>query len=159
MLAAHLPLTNHTFTREEELNQFIQERKLEAAAYAVAAKLLPSLAEHLPNGFELDRSDGTRGRLAQKAIALHQEARSAEFLRQELKVIEKVNCNYEDLVVAPEDIPLTENGRAQERLEIVDWLDPLCNWDSSAPTSEQRMARRVREFLMERQSVFEEAYC
>ena len=159
MLAAHLPLTNHTFAREEDLDQFIQQRKLEAAAYAVAARLLPSLAEYLPNGFELDRSDGTRGRLAQKAIALHQEARSAEFLRQELRVIRKVNRNYEDLVVAPEDIPLTENGRAQERLEIVDWLDPLCNWDSSAPTSEQRMVRRVREFLMERQSAFEEAYC
>ena len=159
MLAAHLPLTNHTFAREEDLDQFIQQRKLEAAAYAVAARLLPSLAKYLPNGFELDRSDETRARLAQKAISLHQEARSAEFLRQELRVIRKVNRNYEDLVVAPEDIPLSENARAQERLEIVDWLDPLCNWDSSAPTSEQRMARRVREFLMERQSVFEEVYC
>jgi len=159
MLAAHLPLTDHTFTREEELDQFIQERKLEAAAYAVAVKLLPSLAEYLPKGFELDRSDETRARLAQKAIALHQQARSAEFLRQELRVIEKVNRNYEDLVVAPEDIPLAQNARAQERLEIIDWLDPLCNWDSAAPTSEQRMARRVREFLMERQSAFEEGYC
>jgi hypothetical protein len=93
------------------------------------------------------------------AIALHQEARPAGFLRQELKAIKKVHCNYEDLVVAPEDIPLTENRRARERLEIVDWLDPLCNWDSAAPTAEQRMARRAREFLMEGQSLFEEAYC
>jgi len=159
MLAAHLPLTNHTFAREEDLDQFIQERKLEAAAYAVAARLLPSLAEHLPNGFELDRSDETRARLAQKAISLHQEARSAEFLRQELKVIRKVNHNYEELVVAPEDVPLTENAKAQERLEIIDWLDPLCNWDSGEPTSEQRMARRVREYLMARQSAFEKGYC
>jgi hypothetical protein len=159
MLAAHLPLTERTFTREEDLDRFIKERKLEAAAHAVAAKLLPSLNEYLPDGFELDRSDETRARLAQKAIALHQEAHSAEFLRLELSVIRKVNRNYEELVAAPEDVPLTENAKAQERLEIIDWLDPLCNWNSPAPSSEQRMARRVREFLMERQSAFEEAYC
>jgi len=159
MLAAHLPLTNHTFTREEELDQFIEERKLEAAAYSLAANLPPELADSLPGEFHLDTSEQARARLAYKAIALHQQARSAEFLRQELTVIKKVNRNYEDLVVAPEDIPLAENARAQERLEIIDWLDPLCNWDSAAPTSEQRMARRVREYLMARQGAFEKGHC
>jgi hypothetical protein len=144
MLAAHLPLTEHTFTREEELDRFIKERELEAEAYAVAAKASDS---------------ASRSYWAHKAITLQQEARSAEFLRQELRVIRKVNRNYEELVAAPEDIPIAENIKARQRLEIIDWLDPLCNWSSSAPTSEQRMARRVREFLMERQSAFEERYC
>ena len=159
MLAAHLPLANHTFTREDELDRFIEEHKLEAAAYSLAANLPPELADRLPGEFHLDTSPDTRARLAYRAIHLHQEARSAAGLRQELKVIRKVHRNYEDLLAAPEDVPLSEHAKAQERLEIIDWLDPLCNWDSSTPSSEQRMARRVRQFLMDRQNAFEGRYC
>ena len=155
MLAAHLPLSKCTFTREDELDRFIQERRLEAAAYSLAAN---PLAKALPQEFNADFSDQDRSRFAHKAIQAHQEARSAEFLRQELRVIRKVNRNYEDLVAAPEDVPVSENAKAQERLEIVDWLDPLCNWDSAAPSSEQRMARRVRQYLMARQNAFEGRY-
>jgi hypothetical protein len=156
MLAAHLPLAKCTFTREDELDKFVQEKRLEAAAYALAAN---PLAKDLPLEFDAGFSNQDRSHFAHKAIRAYQEARSAESLRQELKVIRNAHQNYEDLLAAPEDVPLSENAKAQERLEIIDWLDPLCNWDSSAPTAEQRMARRVRQFLMDRQNAFEGRYC
>ena len=58
---------------------------------------------------------------------------------------------------APSD---EENGAACERLWIIDWLDRLCDWSTPARavSAETRAYRKVRDWLMDRQTGYEGRY-
>jgi hypothetical protein len=55
---------------------------------------------------------------------------------QELRLIRKVKPGYGALATTPEDVPTAESAKAQRRLEIISWLDPLCQWNSAVPAFE-----------------------